>query len=189
MSQTTLQNQNLEALTVIDDAASRNTSNIKRKTLIRVDEKNVFTKVTKDDLIPEGKRKHEFAYIDEYLDTVFDNYARAYGKFFKTEIKKFEKKLETLKTEIMKQIADKKKRGGTGNNLNKSFTTQKSGQSGLGGLYEGDNSKTDIKRLQRDLENDNFPSLNALRAMGVNNFRPSCKYQTHVSSKYVRILK
>ena len=99
---------------------------------------------------------------------------------------KFEKKLEELRSDIIRQSSVNKKNGGTGSNLNKSFISQKSI---LSGGNEANDSKHHIKRLQRDLENDNFPSLNALRAMGVTNFRPSCNYQTYFSSKMLRMLK
>ena len=124
------------------------------------------------------------------MNTVFDDYAREYGEFFQDQVKMFDEQFESIKREIyLNSLADRQSQGATGQNQTTFMTEHPDLQSNRNNLgsgtgtfssrvenyshINGDKSK---ERFQNDVSCKKFPSLAALRDMGIDNFRPSVEY-------------
>ena len=59
-----------------------------------------FNRTSSADLVVSSNIHHKLNGINTFLNTVFDNYAREYGTYFKDQIVAFDKKLEVIKQDI-----------------------------------------------------------------------------------------
>ena len=95
----------------------------------------------------------------------------------------FDEQFESIKREIyLNSLADRQSQGATGQNQTTIMTEHPDLGSGTGTFssrvenyshINGDKSK---ERFQNDVSCKKFPSLAALRDMGIENFRPSVEY-------------
>lgn len=60
----------------------------------------MFNRYTKKDLKPATDKYHKIGSINEFLSTVFDDYAIEYGQYFVDEVDEFDAKFDDLKREI-----------------------------------------------------------------------------------------
>ena len=59
-----------------------------------------LNRTTAADLVPSKNKNHRIASINQFLNSVFDNYAREYGEFFQDQVKMFDEQFEGIKREI-----------------------------------------------------------------------------------------
>ena len=59
-----------------------------------------LNRTTAADLVPSKNKNHRIASINQFLNSVFDNYAREYGEFFQDQVKMFDEQFESIKREI-----------------------------------------------------------------------------------------
>ena len=105
-------------------------------------------------------------------------------------MKHFDEQFDSIKREIyLNSLADRASQGATGQNQTTIMTEQPDLQSnrnilgsGTGTFsskvenYSNINSSKNKERFQNDVICKKFPSLAALRDMGIDNFRPSIEY-------------
>ena len=131
-----------------------------------------INKLSKEDLVPPNKIHHSLPGIDLYLRNVFDFYAKQYGEYFQDQVSQFDEKLELAKREI--QLISKEKN--MQNSMNVTILTAV-GTTSSEQKDEVYNKFDAEKRLEKEFEMKKFPSLAALKLMGVKNFKPSIKHQ------------
>lgn len=141
-------------------------------------------RLSKEDLVPKKGMHHSNPGIDQLLFTVFDDYAQEYGEFFQEAVTEFDEKLDTLKREIYyNNMTDKNTQSGTQANV--TMMTDRDGcPSQIDAVTKTDNGAIQI---DSQLEDKIFPSLAALRSMGVYDFKPSFKHKIEYANKIANI--